>query len=99
MALRVFPENLSSIGPEIDFFKSNKLSLGKITECTVPVSWQYLRCRHPIVLGWRKAFRFCFAILLSQHSNEENQVVFLAWKDKYCLTRMHLEKSVINLTF
>ena len=34
MALRVFPENLSSIGPEIDFLKSTKF-WKKITECTV----------------------------------------------------------------
>ena len=34
MELRVFPENLSLIGPEIDFLKSNKF-WKKITECTV----------------------------------------------------------------
>ena len=36
MALRVFPENLSLIGPDIDFLKSNKV-LEKITEYTVDV--------------------------------------------------------------
>ena len=32
--LRVFPENLSSIGPEINILKSNKV-WEKISECTV----------------------------------------------------------------
>ena len=41
MAKRVFPENLSSIGPEIDFLKSNNV-LEKITECTVRLlTWYY----------------------------------------------------------
>ena len=39
MELRVFPENLSQIGPEIDFFKSNKVfkKKKKKTEYTVLV--------------------------------------------------------------
>ena len=38
MALRVLPENLSLIGPDINFLKSNKV-LEKITECTVFLRW------------------------------------------------------------
>ena len=52
MALRVFPENLSSIGPEIDFLKSNKV-LEKKTECTVRLqhSYTFVRMRSGDHLG------------------------------------------------
>ena len=43
MASRVFPENLSSIGPEIDFLKSNKIWEKKIPNALYLQNHFYLK--------------------------------------------------------